>query len=322
MTTLLEVNSLVVDFSTPDGVIRAVNDLSFTLRKGQSLGIVGESGSGKSQSLLAVMGLLANNGKAEGSIRFKKKEILNLSEAELNTIRGSNISMIFQDPMASLNPYLRISRQMTEVLTWHQGMDYRSALSKSVALLEAVRIPDAKNRIHHYPHEFSGGMRQRVMIAMALLCKPDLLIADEPTTALDVTIQAEIIHLLQKLSRERNTAIILVTHDLGIVANFCDRILVMYGGRQMESGSVRTLFKQPRHPYTRALLETLPSLDKPLSTRLPSIPGIPPDLSNPPSGCIFHERCRYVESICRTTRPVFETFEGMGGRACHFDLVS
>jgi len=322
MTTLLDVKSLIVDFSTPDGVIRAVNDLSFTLQKGQSLGIVGESGSGKSQSLLALMGLLANNGKAEGNIRFKGKEILSLSEAELNMIRGVHIAMIFQDPMTSLNPYLRISRQMTEVLTWHQGLDYKSALSESVALLEAVRIPDAKNRIHHYPHEFSGGMRQRVMIAMALLCQPDLLIADEPTTALDVTIQAEIIQLLQELGRERNTAIILVTHDLSIVANFCDKIIVMYGGRQLESGHTQAIFQQPRHPYTQALLATLPRLDGPLSRRLPSISGTPPDLLQPPPGCIFHPRCRYVEDICRTTPPVFETVGKDSGKACHFDTVS
>lgn len=259
---LLEVKNLKIDFLTQDGTIHAVKDLNYTLEKGKTLAIVGESGSGKTQGAFALMGLLPKNGRASGSVMFDGKEILNLPTKELRAYRAERIGIIFQDPMTSLNPYLRISRQMTEVLELHRGMSHAAALAESVRMLEAVRIPDAKNRVHMYPHEFSGGMRQRVMIAMALLCSPELLIADEPTTALDVTVQAEIIDLLVDLQEDFNTAIILITHDLGIVAGTCEDTLVMFDGRVMEYRKTADIFEKAEHPYTQGLLAAVPRLDK------------------------------------------------------------
>jgi len=259
---LLEVKNLKVDFQTNDGVVHAVRDLSYTLEKGGTLAIVGESGSGKTQGAFALMGLLPRNGTASGSVIFDGKEILNLPLEQINTYRAERIGIIFQDPMTSLNPYLRISKQMTEVLQLHRGMSYNAALAESVRFLDAVRIPDAKNRVHMYPHEFSGGMRQRVMIAMSLLCQPELLIADEPTTALDVTVQAEIIDLLVDLQEDFGTAIILITHDLGIVAGTCEETLVMFGGKVMEHRKTADLFANPEHPYTQGLMNAIPRLDK------------------------------------------------------------
>ncbi|ENF0290129.1 oligopeptide ABC transporter ATP-binding protein OppD, partial [Salmonella enterica subsp. enterica serovar Anatum] len=247
---LLEVNDLRVTFATPDGDVTAVNDLNFTLRAGETLGIVGESGSGKSQTAFALMGLLATNGRIGGSATFNGREILNLPERELNTLRAEQISMIFQDPMTSLNPYMRVGEQLMEVLMLHKGMSKAEAFEESVRMLDAVKMPEARKRMKMYPHEFSGGMRQRVMIAMALLCRPKLLIADEPTTALDVTVQAQIMTLLNELKREFNTAIIMITHDLGVVAGICDKVLVMYAGRTMEYGKARDVFYQPVHPYS------------------------------------------------------------------------
>lgn len=242
---LLEVNDLRVTFATPDGDVTAVNDLNFTLRAGETLGIVGESGSGKSQTAFALMGLLATNGRIGGSATFNGREILNLPERELNTLRAEQISMIFQDPMTSLNPYMRVGEQLMEVLMLHKGMSKAEAFEESVRMLDAVKMPEARKRMKMYPHEFSGGMRQRVMIAMALLCRPKLLIADEPTTALDVTVQAQIMTLLNELKREFNTAIIMITHDLGVVAGICDKVLVMYAGRTMEYGKARDAFISP-----------------------------------------------------------------------------
>ena len=259
---LLEVKNLKVDFETQDGVIHAVRDLSYSLEKGGTLAIVGESGSGKTQGAFALMGLLPRNGKASGSVMFDGKEILNLPTKQMNQYRAERIGIIFQDPMTSLNPYLRISRQLTEVLEHHRGMSHSAALAESIRFLDAVRIPDAKTRVHMYPHEFSGGMRQRVMIAMALLCQPELLIADEPTTALDVTVQAEIIDLLVDLQEDFGTAIILITHDLGIVAGTCEDTLVMFGGRVMEHRKTLHLFNNPQHPYTQGLMAAIPRLDK------------------------------------------------------------
>ncbi|MBB4052675.1 oligopeptide transport system ATP-binding protein [Devosia subaequoris] len=259
---LLEVKNLKVDFDTQDGVVHAVRDLSYTLEKGKTLAIVGESGSGKTQGAFALMGLLPKNGRATGSIRFDGKEILNLPLRELNRYRAERIGIIFQDPMTSLNPYMRISRQMTEVLEHHKGMSRSEALAESVRFLDAVRIPDAKNRVHMYPHEFSGGMRQRVMIAMALLCGPELLIADEPTTALDVTVQAEIIDLLVDLQEDFHASIILITHDLGIVAGTCEDTLVMFNGEVMEYRKTEELFANPEHAYTKGLLSAVPRLDQ------------------------------------------------------------
>jgi len=259
---LLEVKNLKVDFDTQDGTVHAVRDLSYSLEKGGTLAIVGESGSGKTQGAFALLGLLPRNGTASGSVMFDGKEILNLPTREMNQYRAERIGIIFQDPMTSLNPYLRISRQMTEVLEHHRGMSHSAALAESVRFLDAVRIPDAKNRVHMYPHEFSGGMRQRVMIAMALLCQPELLIADEPTTALDVTVQAEIIDLLVDLQEDFGTAIILITHDLGIVAGTCEDTLVMFGGKVMEHRKTLDLFANPQHPYTQGLMAAIPRLDK------------------------------------------------------------
>ena len=259
---LLEVKNLKVDFATTDGTVHAVRDLSYSLEKGGTLAIVGESGSGKTQGAFALLGLLPRNGTASGSVMFDGKEILNLPLREMNKYRAERIGIIFQDPMTSLNPYLRISRQMTEVLEHHRGMSHSAALAESIRFLDAVRIPDAKNRVHMYPHEFSGGMRQRVMIAMSLLCQPELLIADEPTTALDVTVQAEIIDLLVDLQEDFGTAIILITHDLGIVAGTCENTLVMFGGQVMEHRKTLDLFANPQHPYTQGLMAAIPRLDK------------------------------------------------------------
>ena len=263
---ILDVKNLSVTFDTPDGDVHAVKDVSFTLGEGKTLAIVGESGSGKSQSAFSILGLLPKNGHAGGSVRYMGTEILNLPEAEMNTFRANEIAMIFQDPMTSLNPYMRISKQLSEVLIHHKGMSKRDALAESIRMLDAVQIPDAANRVRMYPHEFSGGMRQRVMIAMSLLCGPKLLIADEPTTALDVTVQAEIMDLLIDLQEDFGMAIILITHDMGIVAGTCEDTLVMFGGNVMEYRPTIDLFENPQHPYTKGLLEAVPRLDVDVQT--------------------------------------------------------
>ena len=263
---ILDVKNLSVTFDTPDGDVHAVKDVSFRLAEGKTLAIVGESGSGKSQSAFAMLGLLPKNGHAAGSVKYMGNEILNLPEAEMNKYRANEIAMIFQDPMTSLNPYMRISKQLTEVLIHHKGMNKREALAESIRMLDAVQIPDAANRVHMYPHEFSGGMRQRVMIAMSLLCGPKLLIADEPTTALDVTVQAEIMDLLIDLQEDFGMAIILITHDMGIVAGTCEDTLVMFGGNVMEYRPTIDLFENPQHPYTKGLLEAVPRLDVDVQT--------------------------------------------------------
>ncbi len=302
-TPLLEVRNLTVEFKVQDGLVRAVNGLSFKVYDGDIIGIVGESGSGKSQSMLAIMGLLASNGKISGSVKFMGQELVGISTSKLNKIRGDKMAMIFQDPMTSLNPYLKISSQMTEVLMLHKKMSYKDALEKSIQMLDRVKIPDAKNRVHLYPHEFSGGMRQRVMIAMSLLTNPKLLIADEPTTALDVTVQAQILELLKELRKEFGMTIIFITHDMGVVANLCDRVNVMYGGWLMETASIQVIFKQPAHPYTQALLATIPSLEHNVD-KLKTIPGEPPNLLQLPAGCPFQERCSQVTIACKETIPL------------------
>ena len=312
---LLEVRNLNVQFKTLDGVVTAVNGLSFDLERGQTLGIVGESGSGKSQTVLAMMGLLASNGSATGQALLEGQDLLRLPPKALNSIRGNRVAMIFQDPMTSLNPYLRISDQLIEPLLIHEAVSRREALARALALLEAVGISDTATRIHGYPHEFSGGMRQRVMIAMALITKPELLIADEPTTALDVTVQAQILELIKRLQRELGMAVIFITHDLGVVSGLCDRVQVMYAGRIVETADTRTLFRAPRHPYTQALQRSIPSLQA-KGAELFTIPGLPPDLTQPLTGCAFAPRCAHATDRCRAETPRLAAVTATHAQAC------
>ncbi len=316
-TPLLQVKDLKVQFATEDGLVTAVNGLNFNLHQGETLGIVGESGSGKSQTAFAILGLLAKNGKTTGSILFNDKELVGLHQKELNKIRANDIAIIFQDPMTSLNPYMKIGDQLAEVLILHKGMSKADAYKESIKMLDAVKIPEAAKRIGMYPHEFSGGMRQRVMIAMALLCRPKLLIADEPTTALDVTVQAQIMALLSDLKRDFNTTIIMITHDLGVVAGSCDRVLVMYAGRTMAYGKTEEIFYRPSHPYTIGLLGAVPRLDGD-GERLATIPGNPPNLLNLPKGCPFVERCDHAMDICHQAPPPLEFLPNERQRACYW----
>jgi oligopeptide transport system ATP-binding protein len=319
--SLLSINNLNVNFSTNDGIVSAVNGISLNLNKKEALGIVGESGSGKTQFVLAITDLLARNASVSGSIKFNGQELVGLPKKAMNKIRGNRIGMIFQDPMTSLNPYLKISTQMTEVLMTHTGMSYQDAKKESVQMLETVKIPDAKNRIDMYPHEFSGGMRQRVMIAISLLCKPDLLIADEPTTALDVTVQAQIVNLLMELKRDLDTAIILITHDLGVVAGICDNIMVMYGGSTMEYAGIDDIFYKANHPYTQGLLRSIPKLTDDGLSELPTIPGNPPSLLNLPAGCPFQDRCPHVHTPCKQTFPPLSQVGKNHKKACYWEFV-
>ena len=302
---LLEVRDLHVEFDTPEGVVKAVDGLDFSVDEGETLGIVGESGAGKSQLVMAMMGLLAENGSARGRALFRGKDLLRMSGKELNGVRGRQIAMIFQDPMTSLNPYLTIETQMVEVVMHHQRLRKDEARAHAVEMLRAVRIPDPEERIRQYPHEYSGGMRQRVMIAMGLLCEPDLLIADEPTTALDVTVQAQIAQLVGELRTKTQMSIILITHDLSAVAELCDRIVVMYAGEVVETGSVDDIFYRPQHPYTRGLLASVPRLDRAFDEDLHAIPGNPPNLLDLPSGCRFRDRCSEAREECRQRPPVW-----------------
>ena len=313
---LLDVDNLSVRFRTNDGMVNAVNDISFTLDEGHTLAIVGESGSGKSQTAFAMLGLLAKNGDATGSVKFEGQEILNAPLAQLNQIRSKKIGIVFQDPMTSLNPYMRVSDQMAEVLTHHKGMSHADAVAESVAMLDAVKIPDAKGRVRLYPHEFSGGMRQRVMIAMSLLCRPKILIADEPTTALDVTVQAQIMTLFSDIQKEFGTGVILITHDLGVVAGFCEEVLVLYGGRVMEQGPTEPLFASPSHPYTQGLLNAIPRVDHD-HEELQTIPGSPPNMMNLPKGCPFQPRCKFAIEPCASELQPLTEFAPHRKRACN-----
>jgi oligopeptide transport system ATP-binding protein len=323
VANVLEVGRLTTRFAMPQGgEVVAADDVTFEIGEGESVGIVGESGSGKTQIFLSIMGLLAKNGHSSGSVRFRGQEILGLPRRELNRIRGVSVSMIFQDPMTSLNPFLRISRQMTEVLVEHKGLGEREARARAVDMLDLVGIPEAARRVDMYPHEFSGGMRQRVMIAMALLCKPALLIADEPTTALDVTVQAQILDLLARLKRELGMAIALITHDLGVVAGLCERVIVMYAGRIAETGTVERIFKAPQHPYSEGLLGSMPRLNEAVAQQLTAIPGQPPNLQALPPGCPYNDRCPYAFGDCVARRPLLRP-TGIGGlKACHLERAA
>ena len=318
---LLEINNLHTRFQVMDGEVAAVNDISFSMERGETLGIVGESGSGKSQLVLSIMGLLAANGKAEGSALFKGQELIGLPTREINKIRGNRMTMIFQDPMTCLNGYLTIARQMTEVLILHRGMSMADARKRSIEMLDAVHIPDARNRIDRYPHEFSGGMRQRVMIAMSLLCEPDLLIADEPTTALDVTVQAQIIDVMNEIKSDMGMSIILITHDLGVIAGISDNVMVMYAGRVCEYAPVNDIFDDPQHPYSRGLLQSVTRLDSDPKRVLHAIPGNPPNMQHLPAGCAYQERCEFQREICLSQQPALRRIGDKRLKACHLDAL-
>jgi oligopeptide/dipeptide ABC transporter ATP-binding protein len=296
---LLEVNDLRVQFATEDGIVKAVDGVNFELDRGRVLGIVGESGSGKSVTAMTLLGLTrGRNARFEGQVLYKGRNVLAMSEDELEDVRGNEMAMIFQDPMTSLNPVYTVGSQICEAIQIHERADKRGARRRAIELLKQVGIPNADSRVDNYPHEFSGGMRQRAMIAMALACNPDVLIADEPTTALDVTIQAQIIELIDRLKDEFNSAVILITHDLGVVAEIADEILVMYAGRVVERADTRSLFYDPQMPYTWGLLGSIPRLDRPKPERLHSIKGMPPSLIHPPTGCKFRPRCPHAFEKC------------------------
>jgi oligopeptide transport system ATP-binding protein len=317
---LLEVKNLRTTFRTEDGPVTAVNGLSFSLGAGETLGIVGESGSGKSVTSLSIMRLLARNAAVTSDgIFFEGQDLLKKSEAEMRRIRGHKIAMIFQDPMTSLNPVLTVGEQITEAVRLHLGYNSKEARDKAIEMFEKVRIPSPAQRLNDYPHQFSGGMRQRVMIAMALSCNPQVLIADEPTTALDVTIQAQILELMNEMQRETGAAIILITHDLGVVAEVCKNVLVMYGGNMVEYGSAQQIFKNPRMPYTQGLLSSLPRLDQTEHVRLVPIKGQPPNLLNLPPGCAFAPRCAYTMPICAEPVPLYDFGDGHVARCYLYD---
>jgi oligopeptide/dipeptide ABC transporter ATP-binding protein len=315
----LRVEHLVTEFATDGGVLRAVDDVSFEIAPGATLGIVGESGCGKSVTSLSILRLIQRPGRiASGKIVFEGRDLLSLSERQMRAVRGREIAMVFQEPMSSLNPVYTVGEQIAESIILHQGRTKREALARAVELLALVGIPSPGERVHAYPHQLSGGMRQRVMIAMALSCDPKLLIADEPTTALDVTIQAQILELLGSLRKKTGMAVMLITHDLGLVAEFAEHVVVMYAGRVVESASVTDLFRSPRHPYTRGLLRSVPSYaDNARRPRLPTIPGVVPDLRKLPPGCRFRDRCELVVDRCKREEPALEARQAGRLVRCH-----
>lgn len=316
---LFELKDYSVRFSTPEGDVRAVDRLSLSIKPGERLAIVGESGSGKSQTFLGALGLLSRNGKTSGEANFEGRNMVGMTPAELDTVRGSAITMVFQDPMTALNPVLRISRQLTEIVEVHTGVTNAEASRQALAMLDKVGIPDPAKRFNVYPHELSGGMRQRVVIAMALLNRPKLLIADEPTTALDVTVQAQILDMFRNLTSELGAALVIITHDMGVVAGIADRVGVMYGGRLVEEASVDDIFESPQHPYTRALLNSIPRPDRPVA-EMQAIPGRPPNLLRLPQGCAFNPRCAARTDVCMTARPEISP-TGVGRRVACFNPI-
>jgi oligopeptide transport system ATP-binding protein len=320
MSGVLEIDHLTVSFETQDGAVEAVTDVSLSVSAGECLGLVGESGSGKSQTFMAAMGLLADNGKASGAIRLDGVDLLSAKESELNKLRGDRIAMIFQDPMTSLTPHMRIGRQLAEVVIEHKKVSKDEARQRALEMLKKVHVPEPERRLDMYPHELSGGLRQRVMIAMALMCEPEVIIADEPTTALDVTVQAQILDLLMEVKDKLGTAIVLITHDLGVVAGLADRVAVMYAGRIVERGGVEEIFARPAHPYTQGLLKCTPRLDADTET-LVTIPGQPPNLQSLPAGCSFHPRCSHVFNRCKNERPELVDVTAGRAKACHLDLL-
>lgn len=318
---ILQVKDLRTYFYTDAGVVKAVDGINFDLKKGEILGIVGESGSGKSVTNLSIINLVSTPGKIEsGEVLFHNEDILKMSDKEIRKIRGNKISMIFQDPMTSLNPFLKISTQMIETIQLHQGLDKKAARERAIEMLRLAGIPGPEERIDCYPHQFSGGMRQRVMIAMGLSCNPEILIADEPTSALDVTIQAQILELMKDLTTKLGTAVIMITHSLGVVAGMCDTINVMYAGRTVERASTKDLFAAPKHPYTQGLINSVPRLDKELSDRLYSIPGVPPNVIDLPPCCPFYPRCSKAKDICKKKYPPVTDFGN--GHTCSCWLYS
>ena len=322
--TLLEVTDLQTHFRTERGLVRAVDGVTFTLDRGKSLGIVGESGSGKTVLSRTIMGLLPSTAVLHGSVKFAGQETLGLGAKQMRHLWGREMSMVFQNPMVSLNPLMKIGKQIAEPLGIHLGMDKDNARATALALLRDVRIPEPEKRLDQFPHELSGGMRQRVMIAIALACGPTLLFADEPTTALDVTVQAQILELIGEQRRDRNMSVILVTHDLGVVAGHTDEIAVMYGGRLVEKAPTKQLFANMKMPYTKSLMRSIPKIEDPSHTRLLTIPGRPPDLVNPPVGCGFAPRCAYARQKCLDERPVLEPTVESDAHvfACHYPVGS
>jgi oligopeptide transport system ATP-binding protein len=314
---LLRLNDLSIVFRTDRGLVRAVDSVTLQVDEGETLAIVGESGSGKSVTALSILQLLGEAGKIDrGQIMFADDDLTTFSESQMRNIRGNRISMIFQEPMTSLNPVIPVGKQVAEPLVLHRDMSWKDALTEAEALLRTVAIPDPRARLDEYPHQLSGGMRQRIMIAMALACQPKLIIADEPTTALDVTVQAQILALLKDLTHATGAALILITHDLGVVARYADRVAVMYAGRIVESASAMDLYAEPRHPYTQGLMSSIPSLDGLAGAELTTIDGQPPDLANLPVGCAFAPRCKYARQACNTT-PQLTSITDHHHWACH-----
>ncbi|WP_425342176.1 ABC transporter ATP-binding protein [Jiella mangrovi] len=320
MPPLLALTDYAIRFSTPDGAVKAVNGLDLAVARGETVAVVGESGSGKSQTFNGVFGLLSGNATTSGAARFEGRNLLELTPRQLDEIRGADMAMVFQDPMTALNPAMKIKHQLAETLRIHKGMNRRDAEAQALAMLKKVGIPEAERRIEQYPHQLSGGMRQRIVIAMALLCRPKLIVADEPTTALDVTIQAQILDLFRDLTGEAGTALVLITHDLGVVAGIADKVVVMYAGRIVEEAPVDALFARPAMPYTAALIRSIPRVDRDVEAVEP-IGGRPPNLLHPPAGCAFHPRCRFAQDKCRRERPPLETIETGRRAACWFPFV-